>query len=421
MNIASEKLPNSEIKLKIELSELEMETYRLKSVQQLSAKVDIKGFRPGKVPQEVAEQSLNKDYVQAHAIDLAIAPTYMEAVKDQKLAPIAHPKVTVISQSPLIFEAIIPLYPEVSVKDYKSIKLEKKPVVVTDETISAEIKRFQTQHATYADVDRAAQMGDRVEIDFQGFDEGGAALDGTTSKNHPLVLGENAFVPGFEEQLIGQKITEERELTVTFPSDYFHKPFQSKVVKFKVKLNRLEERHLPALDAELIKKITNQDLSEADFRAELQTKLIKSMEQDEQGRLENSFLEAVQSSTTASFSDILIEEEIHYMIDEQKHDLESRGINWEQYLSATGKTHEDLHKDKHQEAENRLKLRFGVQELFKLEQIEVTPEEVTAALDDEMKILASMNYQPKIEEQEMFRSRLQNKLKMDKLIAKFIK
>lgn len=421
MNITSEKLKKSEIKLKVELSELEMENYRLKALEKLSAKVEIKGFRPGKVPKDVAEQSLDKNFVLAQTVDLAIAPTYLEAIKQEKIEPIARPKVTVTSQMPLVFEAIIPIYPEVSVKDYKKIKLEKKPVEITEQTISDEIKRFQSQHATYADVDRAAQMGDRVEIDFQGFDEGGAPLDGTTSKNHPLVLGDDAFVPGFEEQLIGQKIAEEREIKVTFPHDYFHKPFQAKVVKFKVKLNRLEQRNLPALDADLIKKVTDKEMSEADFRTELKTKLLQSKEQDEKNRLESSVLEAIQSKSEVDLSDILVEEEIHYMIEEQKHELENRGIKWDQYMEATGKTHEDLHKEKHQEAENRLKLRFGVQELFKAEKIEVSDAEVSAAFDDEMKILATMNYQPKIEEQEMFKTRLLNKLKMEKLITLFIK
>lgn len=422
MNITAEKPVKSEVKLTVELSELELENYRQKALEKLAKQVNIKGFRPGKVPLEVAAEQLEPGFVMAHAIDMAIPPTYVDAIKEKNIEPIARPKVTVISENPLKYEALIPIYPEVKVKDYQKIKLEKKPVVTTDEQVQEEVKRFQGYHATYADVtDRAAQIGDRVEIDFAGFDEGGAPLDGTTSKNHPLVLGEKSFVPGFEENMIGMKLNEEKEFTVTFPADYFHKPFQGKPVKFKVKVNRIEQRNIPALDAELIKKITGKEMSEAEFMAEVKNNLQKQQEQDEQNRLEGQMLEQIESKTEVEIPETLIDEEVHYMIDEQKENLDRRGIAWADYLKATGKDEHALHDEKHPEAEKRLRLRFGVQEIFKLEKIDVTDAELEQSMQDELKVLASMNYQPKIEEQEMLKNRLRNKIKMEKLIQFFLK
>lgn len=421
MNITKAKISGAEMKLTIELTELEMEKYRDLAVEKLSKQVQLKGFRPGKVPKDVVSAQLDPNMITAHAIDMAIPPVYVDAVKQESIEPIARPRVTVVSESPLKFEAIIPVYPEVKIKDYKKIKVEKKPVNVTESDLDEEIKRFQSYHATYSDVDRAAQNGDRVEIDFAGFDEGGAPLDGTTSKNHPLVLGDKSMVPGFEDQIVGMKVGEEKEISVTFPKDYFHQPFQGKVVKFKIKLNRLEQRTIPTLDAELIKKITGKEMTEADFKAEIRTNLQKNREQEEQNRLEGEFLDQVLAGTEVELSHTLIDEEIEFIVEDQKQHMASRGINWDEYLKATGKTVKDLHDEHHPEAEKRLRVRFAIQELYKLEKIEVADAEVEQSFTDEMKILASMNYEPKIEEQDMLKKRLANKLKFEKLLGLFQK
>lgn len=421
MNITEDKKGKSEIKLIIELTELELENYYKKALEKLAAQINVKGFRPGKVPLEVAEQQLEKTYIMAQAMDMAIPPTYIEAVKEKKIEPIAQPKITVVSDNPLKYEALVAIYPEVNIKDYKKIKIEKKSTEVTNEMLAQEIDRFVTFHSKFKQVDRPAQMGDRVEIDFDGADEGGAPLEGTTSKNHPMILGEKTFIPGFEENLIGMKVGEEKEFKLTFPKDYFHKPFQNKVVKFKVKLNRLEEQERPELNAELIKKIAGKDMSEAEFKEEIKKNLKQKVEQDEQNRLENDLLEQIELKTEVELAEVLVDEEIHFMLEEMKQNAAQRGIDWQQYLEATGKTHEKLHDEKKEEAKKRLRLRFGVQELFKIEKIEPTEKEIEDAFADEMKVLASMNYEPKIEEQEMIKTRMRNKLKLEKLIQIFVK
>lgn len=421
MNITSEKIKNSEVKLTVELSELEMEVYYQKALEKLSKQINVKGFRQGHVPKDVAERELNKEFITAHAVDMAIPPTYVDAIKDQKLEPIARPKVNVISTSPLKFEATVPLYPEVKLKDYKKIQVEPQKVELTDQEMQEELKRLQGFHAHYHDVDRAAQTGDRVEVDFQGFDETGVPLEGTISKNHPIVIGDKMFVPGFEENLMGMTKEQEKEFKVTFPADYFHTPFQNKVVVFKVKVNRIEERHLPELDAELIKKISGKEMTLEDFKKELRDNLLKGRQQDEKTRQENSLLEQIEARTEVELAEALVHDEVDFMIDEQKQQLSERGLKWEDYLKAVNKTEQDLHKEKHQEAEKRLKLRFGVQELFKLEKIEVTDADLEKSYQEELKVLASMNYQPNLEEQDMFKNRLRSKLKMEKLIAVFLK
>ena len=421
MNITSEKAGKATIKLIVELTESEMAKYYDKTIETLSKQIKIKGFRPGKIPREAVEKQVEKPFIMAKMIDLAIPPTYIEAIRQEKIEPIAQPKVKILTESPLKYEAIVPIYPEVKLKDYKKIKLERKKVEVNEEQVNEELEHFKTYHATYADVNRPAALGDRVEIDFEGFDEGGALLEGTTSKNHPMILGDKSLVPGFEEEITGMKIGEEKEFAVTFPKDYFHKPFQSKPVKFKVKLGRLEERHLPVIDAEFIKKVTGKEMTDAEFRQEIKTNLEKNLLQEETNRLETELLEKIRDNTDVELAEGLIDEEIHYILDEIKANASSKGIQWEDYQKAVNKTEAQMHDEKQEEAKQRLRLRFGVQEVFKLENIAVSDEEINKAFEEEMKILASMNYEPKVEEHQMLKSRLLNKIRLEKLINLFIK
>jgi len=420
MKITVDKKMPAEVKMTVELTELELQNFYQKALEKLAAQLNVSGFRPGKVPLDVAEKQLDKAFIMAHAVDLAIPPTYVEAIKQEKIEPIAQPKVTVVSDSPMKYEALIPVYPEVKVRDYQKIKLEKKKMEVTAAMVAEEIEHFRAYHATYSGADRPAQNGDKVEIDFNGFDEGGVPLEGTTSKNHPMILGEKSFVPGFEENLIGLKTGEEKEFMVTFPKDYFHKPFQNKPVKFKVKLVKLEERHLPDVNAEFVQKVSGREMTVEQFREEVKVNLQKASEQEEQNRLENLLLEKIRDNTDVTLSETLVDEEVHFILDEIKENAATRGIQWEDYLKATGKSESALHDEKKKDAEARLKLRFGVQELFKLEKIEVKEDELEKAFQDEMKILASMKYEPKMEEQEMLKVRLKNKIKLEKLIAVFL-
>ncbi|MGL5831082.1 MAG: trigger factor [Candidatus Altimarinota bacterium] len=421
MKITVDKPKNSEVKMTVELTELEMETYYQKALQKLSTQVNIKGFRPGKVPLNIVEQQLEKDYILAQAIDLAIAPTYVEAVKEQKLEPIARPKVTVTSQTPLTYEAVIPLYPEVKLDGYKNISVKKQKVEVDAKAVEEEIQRFQKAHSKFQEVDRPAKLTDKVEIDFDGFDEGGAPLEGTTSKNHPIVLGDQTFIPGFEEQVVGMTKDQTKEFDITFPKDYFHKPFQSKKVKFKVTVKKIDEAQLPEINAEFAKILTGKEMSEAELRQEIEKNLQKAKESEEQTRLETEVLEEILKKTKVEIPEALIEEEIHFIIEEQKKNIENRGMSFDAYLEAVQKTHDDLHKDHEPEAKKRLTLRFGVQEIFKLEKIEVSEEELNKAFLDQMEIFAAMNYQPQIEDQKVYKTQLTSKLKMEKLVAIFAK
>jgi len=420
MNITVEKLPKSEIKMTVELSELTMQKYHQQAVAALSKQVNVPGFRPGKVPAEVVEQKLNPQMVLAQAVDLALPPTYTEAVKKENIVPIARPRISILQENPLKYEAVIATYPEVKVDGYDKIKVEKKDGKVTPEDIEGLITSLQKQNAVAKDVDRAAQMGDRVEIDFEGFDEGGAPLDGTISKNHPLVIGDKSLIPGFEEELVGMTKDQEKEFMITFPADYHHTPFQSKKVKFKVAMRRIEEMTLPTVNEEFVKTVMGEAKSVEDFRKDVEKEMAENKKFEAKNATEGEILQKVLEITKVELPPTVVDQEMEYMIEEMAMDMESKGFTLDKYLEATKKTIDELKETKRKEAESRLTLRFGLQEIFKQAKIEVSEEELNNELAKEMMNHAHHPGHEDHGTDKEFLARLENRIKMDKLFDRLL-
>jgi trigger factor len=328
MNITVSNPSKSEITLTIELTEEQTEKYLNQAAAEVAKMVKIPGFRPGKAPREVLEKHVRPEALDSHMVDIALPPTYSEAILKEKIQAISRPKITILQLKPLKYEATVAVYPEVEVKGYDKIKVDIKDEPVKDEDVDQVLNEVKKQHATYKIVERPAKMGDRVEIDFQGFDEGGAHLEGTQSKNHPLILGDKSLIGGFEEELVGMKAEEKKKFKVTFPSDYFHKTFQDKKVEFEVQMNLVEEIEHPELNTEFFKKIVGEEKTLDQVKADIKENLETQKKQDNKVKRENEFLDKLADLTQLELPAILVEEEIHGMIDEFKHELENRGIIW---------------------------------------------------------------------------------------------
>ena len=252
MKVTVEKLPKSEVKVTVEVDEQDLVKYTELTAQQLAKEVKIAGFREGKAPADVIEKHVGAERFRIYVLDNALSGTYAKAIVDEKIQVVTSPKIKVLSEKPFKYEAIAALMPETTVKDYKKIEVPKEAVTVEEKEIQEAVKDFQKYYATLKAVDRPAKKGDRVEIDFEGTDLEGKALDGTKSANHPLVIGEGMLIPGFEENLEGMKKEEVKSFNTTFPKDYHHKPFQGKVVNFKVTMRKLEEVILPEITEDFI-------------------------------------------------------------------------------------------------------------------------------------------------------------------------
>lgn len=380
MNVTKETLAKSQIKLRIELSPEEVESYRQKAAKRLSEQVKIPGFRPGTAPYDIVKLHVGEAAITRQLIDLALPETYSKAVTDEKIPVVSRPEVNIVSEEPLVYEATVALLPDVKVKNHKEIKVAKESAEVEEKDIAAVVENLQKYYATYAPVEGPAKKGHKLEIDFNGKDESGVPVEGTASKNHPVVIGEGSLLPDFESNLEGMKVGETKTFALTFPADYHAEHFRGKVVNFETTVNSVQESTMPELTDDFIEKVTGEKKTFAELKEEIKKNLVEQKKNEERMRQEDKILEAVLERTEVEISDMLIAEEVDYIIEDIKADLAEKGLTYEQYLKASKKSEADILKDHQKEAEKRIKIRLALQFLFTEEKIEVSDDEVEAEI-----------------------------------------
>ncbi|MBU1446120.1 trigger factor [Patescibacteria group bacterium] len=413
MDIKVKKLPKSEVEISVVLEDADLKADLDVAAKEISKEVKIAGFRPGKIPYDVLVKEVGEDVIRAHAIDIAMPRILTETIHKEKLVVIARPRVNILSKNPVKFEAIAPVYPEIKVDGYEKVKVKMKEVKITEKEVNEIISNIQKQFTEWKEVDRKAVKGDKVEVDFEGFDKDGVSLEGTKSKNHPLILGENMMIPGFEDEIVGLKKEEKKEFELTFPEDYHKKSFQGKKVKFKISVQKVEEPKIPELNEEFIEKISGKKQKEAEFRESVEVDLKQYKEGEEKKNQENDLLEKFLDVTKVEFSDILTDEEVEHMIHEMKHDMQHRGLTFENYLTHIKKTEEDLKKELKKEAIKRITLRFGVNEIMEKEKVEVKDAEI----DEEIKKMGPM---PEGVNMGEAKGRIANSLRLKRLFDRFV-
>lgn len=407
------KLPKSEIELSITLTEQEIAKQEEKALAEAGKELAIKGFRKGHVPANVVREHIGETYITARAQELAIQEAYVDAVMKEKLQVISRPRIAVQGQKPFKFTAIVAVLPEVKLKDYKKIKVPKKEQEATEKDIEELLKDMRKYATTYREVDRVAKERDRVEIDFDGFDEKGEPVANTSSKNHPMVIGDKMMIPGFEEEIIGMKKDEEKEFHITFPKDYHKEDFREKKLKFKVKLNKLEEAVEPEMDEAFVEKMSGKKQPLDEFKKEIAKNILAEKERGHARERENTFLDELLKITTVELPESLIDEEVEYILHDLKHDMEHRGVPFETYLKSSKTTEEDLRKKYRPEAEKRLKVRLALQQIIRDEKLEAAPAEIEAEFSR-----LSVSY-PDLK-LENIRNELANQIVLRKLFAKVL-
>jgi len=449
MKYSQKKLPKSTIELEVELTPEEVNKHKAKACEEISKEVKIPGFRLGHVPAEVLEKHVDKKYILAHTYELAIQHSYAEIVVKENLQVISRPEIKVDAATPVEagatepfkFKAIVATLPEVKVKDHKSIKIPKEEVKISAKEVEETLEDMQKYFMTWKDVEREVKKGDRVELDFEGFEPSPAKrgnepaaktpkasaepaaptpIPNTASKNHPVIVGEGSLVPGFEDNILGMKKGEKKEFTLTFPDDYHSKDFQKKKVLFKVELKRIEEGVKPPFDEALVEKITGKKTKVEDFKKDVESDLKSHKEQKAKQDRENKYLEKLIEKTEVEIPDPLIEEEVDYIVEEVKHDIESRGIPFDKFLEKTKTSLEDLRKKYRAEAEKRIKLRLAISHLIKEEKIEVTDAELETEFKNlpNFKIQAAGGQAPTPTRED--KMRLKNNMLISRLFAKLL-
>lgn len=346
--------------------------------------IKVDGFRPGKVPREVYEKKYGKDGLYMEAAEQVLPAAYTEALQSIKEEPIIRPNVEIkkIDNDGVTYEFIITTKPIVKIKKYKNLNIKKEEVKVTAEDVENEIKIIQKQYAELIVKDGKIKEGDVAIIDFDGYKDD-KPFDGGKATNYSLEIGSNSFIPGFEEALIGLKATDEKDIKLKFPDDYPKDDLKGQEVVFKVKVNEVKEKKIPELNKEFFLDMGLDDVKDIDeFKKLVKEEISTKLEVEADNKYVDKLLEELEKQTEVDLPHELIHEEIDRIMKQREEALKMQGITLEQFYQYTNSTEADFKSKLHEEAEKRVKIRFAIEEIFNLEKIDATDEEV----DSEIKL-----------------------------------
>ncbi len=385
MNCKVEKTKNAnEVKLEITIEAEKFEN-AIKKVYFQSAKYfNIPGFRKGKAPQNIVERYYGKEIFYEDAFNEVVPEEYEKALEENKIEAVSRPKIDIVKMEKgqdLVFTAIVSTKPEVELGKYKGIEIEKVEYNVSKEAIDSEIKSMQEKNARMITVDdRAVENGDIATIDFEGFVDG-VAFDGGKAEGHDLEIGSGSFIPGFEDQVIGMNIDEEKDIKVTFPKEYFSKDLAGKEATFKVKLHAIKKKEMPKLDDEFAK-----DVSEFDTLKELENsvkeKLEKQMQDKAKYEKEQAIMKAICDNSKIDIPEGMIELEVDNMIKDMEQRMSYQGLKLEQYLKMLNKTEAEFRKESEPQAIEAIKSRLVLEAIAAKEDIKATEKEVTEKIKE---------------------------------------
>lgn len=364
-----------EFTIKIEGEEWEKAQDKAFQKRNKNAKID--GFRPGKAPKDVFIKHYGKESLYFDAADYVLQDAYTKVLDREKVIPVVEPGIDVksIDESGVEFVFTIITKPEVNIKKYKGLKVKKEEVKVTKEEINHEIEHLLERYTELVVKDGAIENGNVAIIDFEGFKDG-VAFAGGKGENYSLEIGSNTFIPGFEEQLIGMKSGEEKEINVTFPEDYGEKSLAGCPVVFKVKVHEVKEKETRELDKEFFEDLAMEGVdSKETLEEEIKKTLEARRDTDAENKYVDDLLDAISKNTEVEIPEEMIDDEVHRLIHRFEEQLKMQGISLDLYYEFTKSSHEDLHKQMEGEAKKNVLYRLILEELVKLEKVEVTLEE----------------------------------------------
>lgn len=355
-----------------------------KSFEKNVKNVKVDGFRKGKVPRNIFEKKFGKGYLYEEAINIVLPNAYKEALDKDNLEPIIGPTIDIkeVDDEKVVLTLKITTKPEVKVKKYTNLGVKKEKVKISDEDITKQIDNLRGQYADMVIKDGKIENGDTAVIDFEGFKDG-VAFEGGKGENYPLEIGSNTFIPGFEEQLIGLKADDEKDINVTFPKDYASEELKGKPVVFKIKVHEVKTKKLPEMNDEFFKdlgydKVENEQQLRDLIKADLEAKKDYELE----NKYVDDLLEEVSKNTEVELPEELIHEEIHRMIHQYEENLKMQGITLEMFYQFTNSNEEMLHEQMKEEAIKRVKYRFMLEEIAILEKIEISDEDASKEADE---------------------------------------
>ena len=379
-----EKLEKSRVAVTVEVGAEEFEAAVAKAYAKARGKLSIPGFRPGKAPRKMIERMYGAEVFFEEAINIAFPEAYEAAAEQEKLQIVGYPTVEMVGEvtkDGFTFKATTPVYPEVTLGEYKGLKAEKPEVKVLAADVDERLKALADRNTRLVSVDREAKSGDTAVIDFEGFMDG-KPFDGGKGENHNLELGSGSFVPGFEDQVIGMKAGEEKDLDITFPENY-HADLAGKAVVFKVKVHEVKEKEVPAMDDEFAKDVSEYDTLAAlkkSIKADLAKKRQEAVDRD----FENEAVVLAGKNMTCDIPACMIDEQVDKHLEQFAYQLQSQGMKMEDYVKMIGGDVKGMRDSMRPMAEQTVRSNILLSEIVHQENIDVTDEEV----EEELKKLA---------------------------------
>ena len=378
-----EKLEKSRVALTIETSAEEFEAAVNKAYLKMRGKINVPGFRVGKAPRKIIEKMYGAEVFYEEAVNIILPDAYEAAVKEQELEVVGYPQVELESctKDGVVFKCTVAVYPEVKLGQYKGLEAPKAEVEVAAADVNARLKEMAERNSRLVSVERAVKKGDTADIDFEGFDNG-VAFDGGKGENFDLEIGSGSFVPGFEDQLIGMKAGEEKDIDITFPENYTPE-LAGKPVVFHVKVNEVKEKQVPAIDDEFAKDVSEFDTLK-DLKADIKKKLTAERTESAQRAFEDVLMAKVAEGIEADIPEEMVELQAERMMEQFKQQLASQGIPFDQYLKMTNTAEADFRKQAQGPAADQVKMDLAVEAIIKAEGLEASDEDV----ESEMKSVA---------------------------------
>ena len=382
MSVKVETLEKNMAKLVIEVPAEELEKALQAAYNKNKSKISIPGFRKGKVPRQMVEKMYGPGFFYEDAANMLIPVEYEKAADECGLELVSRPVIDIEQiekGKPFIFTAEVAVKPEVTLGEYKGLEVAKTEVTVSEEEVAAELEKEREKNARTISVeDRAVENGDMIMLDFEGF-VNGVAFDGGKGENYPLTIGSNAFIPGFEEQLVGAKIGEDVEVNVTFPEEYQAPELAGCAAVFKCKVNEIKVKELPELDDDFAQDVSKFDTLD-EYKADVKAKLVANKADAAKRAKEDAVIEKIIENAQMDIPEAMIDTQARQLVDEFAQRIQAQGLSFEQYLQFTGMTLDTALEQMKPNAVKRIQSRLVLEAVVKAENLEVTEDDVKAEI-----------------------------------------
>ena len=392
MKVVTEKIGTNKVKMEITVDAEAFEKSMNVAYNKVKGKVSIHGFRPGKAPRKVIERAYGESIFYEEAFNDAVPKAYEEAVQSEGIYPVDRPDVDIVNMAggqDFVFTAEVFVKPEFELGQYKGVEIEKKEYPVTEEDVNAVIEATRNRNSRWidAEADYEAKDGDKLNIDYKGTVDG-VAFEGGTAEKYSITLGSHTFIPGFEEQLVGMKTGEEKDINVKFPEDYHSEELKGKDAVFAVKVNEIQYKEMPELDDEFAKDVSEFETL-AEYKESVEKRLKEAAEKRAQREMENALIDKVAEGTEIDIPNGMIETQIDNMVEDMSYRIQNMGISFEQYLQYMGTTVDQIREQYREEATKTVKAQLVLEKISVVEAIEATDDEIEAEyakLADEAKL-----------------------------------